>query len=857
MTVAATDLVGIEKVSSLAYLNAIFDCYEQRRIAVPVEPGAEAPEGHRFSEMVRPGEGGGWFDRQLAPIHEDGPAQLSFSSGTTGTPKAIQLSHRALADVTDRLVDVMQLDGSIREYLGVPATYSFGLGRVRAVVAVGGAIFLPERGFDPMEFARMLDAGEVNALAAVPTLLRVLIQNPGLIPAATGRKLRWLEIGSQPMSADDKRAVRAMFPAARIVQHYGLTEASRSTFLVISDASDAALESVGKATGAVELRVDGEGHICIRGPHVATGLLRAHGLEPIVDGEGWLRTNDLGRIDKDGFLHFLGRADHLLNIGGIKVPAELFEERLAALIGTDAPHVAVTGRADPLRGEIVMVAHLPDVPADRLAGPARAIGTSFGLGAADVALVAVDAIPRTETGKVKRKDLSALGAVAAAPVAASGAAATADGMSPKEAEIAAIWRDALGIGSVSRTDSFFDIGGDSLSAITVALRAEQHGMPKDMMRLMFEGRTIAEIAAITEGGEEAVGAVQRSRLAILGDSINATRAILVLLVLVGHWSPFFLERMGSIGAVIGHYVEPVFHMGTPGFAMVFGLGVSFFTMPMLARSPERAKSNIRQNMITLASGIAILALLNVTEIMLVEGTLGAIWPERLFYTVVLTYFLLVPSVPLLARIVRLTPNVIVNCLSLSAVSLTILLVFQALWGNLQLDGFANLARLMLVTPYAYPQMLAVVGIGMAIGQWLRGQVDEPALAGKSLQLGLLLTLGGGILLYYTGGLWAHPRQPHNFILYAGMLLLFFSIMLRLVEARAAPLLLRLLILIGLLSFPAYVGHLVVIPIKDIGVALGLPYLPALGIGFALFFGVMGYSMLRLDRIYFPKAGPTA
>jgi hypothetical protein len=280
-------------------------------------------------------------------------------------------------------------------------------------------------------------------------------------------------------------------------------------------------------------------------------------------------------------------------------------------------------------------------------------------------------------------------------------------------------------------------------------------------------------------------------------------------------------------------------------------------MPMLARSPERAKSNIRQNMITLASGIAILALLNVTEIMLVEGTLGAIWPERLFYTVVLTYFLLVPSVPLLARIVRLTPNVIVNCLSLSAVSLTILLVFQTLWGNLQLDGFANLARLMLVTPYAYPQMLAVVGIGMAIGQWLRGQVDEPALAGKSLQLGLLLTLGGGILLYYTGGLWAHPRQPHNFILYAGMLLLFFSIMLRLVEARAAPLLLRLLILIGLLSFPAYVGHLVVIPIKDIGVALGLPYLPALGIGFALFFGVMGYSMLRLDRIYFPKAGQTA
>lgn len=504
------DLVGIEKISSVEYLNAVMACYREGRVAVPVEAGAPAPAGYDFVERISPNPGGGWFTLRQAPIHEDRSAQIGFSSGTTGEPKAILLSHRALADVTDRLVQVMGIDGEVSEYLGVPTTYSFGLARARVTAAAGGRLFVPANGFNPSEFAAMLEAGEVNALSAVPTLLRVLIANPDLLPRKVARRLRWLEIGSQPMSVEEKQAIRRMFPAARIIQHYGLTEASRTTFLDLQEASDAQLATVGAPIGKTEIKIDENRHICIRGPHVADGILTANGLEPIVDSDGWLHTRDLGSIGEDGFLTFEGRADDLMNVGGIKVPAELFERKLGELLGADAPHVVVAGRPDPLRGEVVMVAYPPNLSAARIAEHARAVAVGFGLGNADLTFVAVDEIPRTETGKVRRAMLverhadRASPSAGEAPIASTQVPASASsGEAPqtdREREIARIWCELLHIPAIGRNDGFFDKGGDSLSAIAATLAMEKAGIPKPLTQQLFLNRTIAEIAGSESGG---------------------------------------------------------------------------------------------------------------------------------------------------------------------------------------------------------------------------------------------------------------------------------------------------------------------------------------------------------------------
>ncbi|NHX27178.1 AMP-binding protein, partial [Escherichia coli] len=154
-------------------------------------------------------------------------------------------SPRNITDTVARLNTAMELDDSVREYVGIPVTYSFGLGRIRAIAAAGGAFYLPER-FDPVEIREMLLAGEINAISAVPTLCRLILATPQVIGEA-GRHVRWIEIGSQYMSGAEKAAMRDLFPNARIIQHYGLTEASRSTFLDVSAAPEDQLESVGTA----------------------------------------------------------------------------------------------------------------------------------------------------------------------------------------------------------------------------------------------------------------------------------------------------------------------------------------------------------------------------------------------------------------------------------------------------------------------------------------------------------------------------------------------------------------------------------------------------------------------------------
>jgi hypothetical protein len=863
----ALELIGIEKVSSVEYLNAVMGCYRDGRIAVPVDPGKGPPAGHRFAELLKPAPGGGWFTLHQAPVREDGPAQVSFSSGTTGEPKAVLLSHRALADVTDRLIDVMEIDGEISEYLGVPATYSFGLARARVCAAVGGRLFVPENGFNPSELAAMLEADEVNALSAVPTLLRVLIANPDLMPKKIARRLRWLEIGSQPMSVEEKQAIRRIFPAARIIQHYGLTEASRTTFLDLQEASDEQLATVGRPIGRTEVRIDSENRICIRGPHVAEGLLTAHGLEPIVDADGWLQTRDLGSIGADGFLTFEGRADDLLNIGGIKVPADLFEKQLGALLGADAVHIAVTSRPDPMRGETVMVAHMAHVAAARLAEHARTVGAGFGLGNADLTFVEVDEIPRTETGKVQRTILIERHAAAAkqmaggaapksaAPVAAATAGGGDDELrTDREREIARIWCQALNVPSMGRNDTFFDMGGDSLSAITAILAMERAGVPKELTQQIFQGRTIAQIAA-SEAGE----AVEHAPLARaeVSDAITMTRGILVGVVLFGHWLPFLFVRAGELAPFLLHWSVPFFRLGTPGFAMVFGIGLAFFGLPMVEKHPERLRSNTRTNVMLLASGVAAMALFKLTRGLLMPEGLDAIWPSRLFYNVLTSYLLLVATSGFVLRFIvrRRYPPLATAIMALASLFVSEALRFM--FRDIPTTGFADLLRLLVTAKYGYAEMLGYVLIGVVMGIWIDRAHEEKDLPARAMMAGTAFLIGAALvtLTFQLGDDWFQGAASLEMVVgYAGCVLILFGLILHAVHGGytrgRARVPFRILTMIGILAFAVYVGQELVMSFNDILGALHLPMIVALGTPLLLFFGGMTILIRRFYRLYY-------
>lgn len=501
--------VGLVACNAPDYYRKFCDIIASGAIVVPLR---EAEDRFRrdacgIARVVTPDPGFGWIDGAQALPPGPEIAQIAFTSGTQGEPKGVILTRDNLADTAGRLAAIQGLDAGVREYVGVPIHHSFGLGRCRAVAAAGGRAYVPERGFDPREIRAMLEAGEINAVSAVPSLWRVALRNRDIL-APVGDRVRWIEIGSQPMSLEDKRAMLALFPRARIVQHYGLTEASRSTFLDLCEAAaagDAALDTVGAPNGAAEAAVDDAGRIRIRGPHVARELIVGGARVPNIDAEGWFVTRDLGEIE-GGRLRFLGRADDMLNLSGVKVSSDLLEARIARALGAEG-EISVVRIPDADRGDGVLVAVRQSCPASdaRVAEAATAALAEQGIAAASAVRVGRFAeFPATDAGKIRRFALAEdwLTREAAAPAPASADPAGPRGLlarlgarlAPRRgtADVATAFARCFPGRAIQPTDSFVSLGGDSLTFVeaSIALADALGELPDDWPEL-----SVAELQA--------------------------------------------------------------------------------------------------------------------------------------------------------------------------------------------------------------------------------------------------------------------------------------------------------------------------------------------------------------------------
>lgn len=365
--------------------------------------GQELP-GVSIEHTFTPKHVGGWLEgRGLALNTGLEPSFVTFTSGTEGEAKAIVVSQRNIAETVRRIVSAMNLTSGIREYAGAPVTHSFGIYRARAIASVGGGLYIPHRGFDPREFARMLRAGEVNALSCVPSLLRVVLSCPESIGAA-GANLRWLEIGAQPLSGQEKATARVLFPNARIVYSYGLTEAPRTALLDLSNERADLDCAVGRPADGSEVDISQGGRVRVRGPHVSTFCVGPEGLSGLTDHEGWLQTNDFGYL-QEGQLFIEGRADELINSGGVKIRPEALEEMIRTKSGASLARIAVVRIPDQLRGDGFLIAiDEPGVDEATVRGIAADVLREMGV-AAPVRVWLRSTLPYTVSGKVIRRTL--------------------------------------------------------------------------------------------------------------------------------------------------------------------------------------------------------------------------------------------------------------------------------------------------------------------------------------------------------------------------------------------------------------------------------------------------------------------
>lgn len=404
-TINLPGAIGLVEKNSLAYIELAFDALLAGRVVVPVKAAQNDPRLQcvAVENVITPEEGGGWFERPLSLSDSGDVAHVSFTSGTEGPPKGVMISRTALNDTVRRLQSLMHMDDSVREYIGVPVYHSFGYGRCRHVASVGGSFYIPPRGFNPVELSELLQSGKVNALSLVPSLLRVLIAQPSLL-GAHSHALKWLEIGSQAMSVDEKLAVKALFPNATIIQHYGLTEASRTTLLKIHPGGEAALDSVGQVFGDGNIRINDKGCICIQGSHLASEIIKEGDRFPVTNASGWLETTDLGQID-NGHLYFLGRADNVVNCGGQKLSTEKLEATMHQYM-SDNHEFAISRILDNTYGEAFLLSYTDESAHSVLVEMAKCALDELGINAKSaVHFNWCKTIPKTHTGKVQHKVL--------------------------------------------------------------------------------------------------------------------------------------------------------------------------------------------------------------------------------------------------------------------------------------------------------------------------------------------------------------------------------------------------------------------------------------------------------------------
>ncbi len=255
---------------------------------------------------------------QVLPRSQAGGGVVLFTSGTSGRPKGVRLSVRALAAAASASTNRLRWLADDRWLLNLPLAHVSGLSVLTRALGAGGTIVLaPQRPFAPAELVSMIEAQRITLVSVVPTMLQRIVDAHLVCPPS----LRVALVGGARASVPLLTEARGLgWPC---VVTYGLTEAGSQ--VATQDPLQAAtrLTTVGPPVAGVEVRIDRDleaGPIEIRGPSLFSGYLG----EPILDSATWFATGDWGSIGADGDLLILDRRDDLLISGGENVaPAEV------------------------------------------------------------------------------------------------------------------------------------------------------------------------------------------------------------------------------------------------------------------------------------------------------------------------------------------------------------------------------------------------------------------------------------------------------------------------------------------------------------------------------------------------------
>lgn len=429
-------------------------------------------------------------------------AYVIYTSGSTGEPKAAMMEHRGVVNTLEDVNERYGIGPADRVFSISSICFDLSVYDYFGTLAIGAAVVLPrdEERKDPERWCELIERHGITVWNSVPALVGLLTRHVEERRQPVAAAVRLFMMSGDWIPVSLPAAIRAAFPAARLISMGGATEGSIwSIFHPIGDVDprwpsipygrpmkNQTYHILDRHLAPVPLFAEGD--LYIGGVGVARGYLfddektaRSFLRDPRT-GERIYRTGDVGRFLPGGVIEFLGRKDFQVKVRGYRIELGEIESALLGIEGVKAAVATVRGEKDAR----VLCAYFTGDPTIDLAAMKSRLGVALPEYMVPQHLLRLEALPLTANGKVDRKLLP--DPVAAAPVAGFQEPAT-----PAEKLLAQAWAEVLKLPRVGATDNYFVLGGDSIKSILIASKVARAGFKLNVADV-FKHPTVRELA---------------------------------------------------------------------------------------------------------------------------------------------------------------------------------------------------------------------------------------------------------------------------------------------------------------------------------------------------------------------------
>ena len=417
--------VGVERRVAPDRLQEIVRQTGAARVFAKKVP-ADAPEGYlglkefaalfekTASEHAAQAEEAG---RQLlAQVSPEDPAEILFSTGTTGKSKGVLLSNRAnVANAQNIIAGTQMREGSV-ELMPLPLNHAHGLRTAYAHLLNGSTVLIANGITFPRVLFDMMEKYGANAMDLTPSAAQMLLTTAPDRMKAWADRIEYIEVGAAFLPEGTKDGLRQCFTGSRLYNCYGSSESGRTCYLDFSKDPDLP-GCIGKPVPNAEFAVmgpDGKpmesdpehtGLLAMTGPMNMEGYWNEPELTAQTLKDGYVMTADLSYIDKNGYVYVLGRADDVINYKGIKISPEEIEEAAAGSpMVADCACVPVK---DELAGQVPKLFVVPAEGAEFSETELfRYLKEHIDDNRMPRTIELIDEIPRTYNGKLLRRELA-------------------------------------------------------------------------------------------------------------------------------------------------------------------------------------------------------------------------------------------------------------------------------------------------------------------------------------------------------------------------------------------------------------------------------------------------------------------